>query len=155
MVFPVEHSGPALASHRSCTALEMHKGRANTREMLESPWNKHPENPGNSSLPRLATVLPFLLLSSPVQCPQQPPALLLEMLWGALCISKPQKFPLNGKMSAVPVPSNAGSQGEGRRSPGRKWGGACRDLLGERLFLWENGKVWKWKCARKCICDKW
>lgn len=82
MVFPAEHSGPALASHRWCTTLEMHKGRANTREVLESPLNKQLENPGNALLSRLGTVLPFLLLFSPMQRPQQPPALLMEMLWG-------------------------------------------------------------------------
>lgn len=117
MVFPVEHSGLAPASHHLCTTLEMHKWRANTWEMLESPLNKHLENPGNSSLLRLGTVLPFLLLFSPVLCPQQPPALLMEMLWGVLSVSKPRKFLLNGKMPELPVPSNAGSQGEGKEEP--------------------------------------
>lgn len=148
MVFPVEHSGPALASHRLCTALEMHKGRANTREMLESPWNKHPENPGNSSLPRLATVLPFLLLSSPMQCPQQPPALLLEMLWGALSISKPQKFPLNGKMSAVPVPSNAGSQG-GQEEPWEEMRWHLQGIVGGTFI-----SVGKWEGLEVEMCQE-
>lgn len=142
MVFPVEHSGLALASHHSCTTPEMHKWRANTQEMLESPWNKHLENPGNSLLPgRLGTVLPFLLLFSPMQCPQQPPALLMEMLWGLLSLSKPGKFSLSWMMSELPVPSSAGSQREGRRSPGRKWGGICREMLEELYFCGKMGRL--------------